>query len=605
MRALVVAIGVMGAAASAPAATPAATREIREYRVPMRDGLSLHTVVVGYKDGRPAPAMLVRTAFGAAGRAKMFASGRMPPPNESELELVFVYQDVRGKFGSQGTYRTNRLASGKLAPSETDDTTDAWDTVAWIAKTLPGAKDRVGLIGASLDGYYAAAALLNPHPSIRAAVLEQPLIDGWRGDDWFHNGAFRQVTFDFLSLQYAGPEFGAPFERKLDDDFKEFLAAGSAADFARSRKLDATPMWKDLVAHPAYDGHWKNLALDRRLAQRASTVPTLWVQALWDQEDAYGAVHGFLAARKRATAPQYLVAGPWTHRAPRFDGSELGPVALGEDTAETYRRDVLLPFLREHLLKAGKANLAPIRAYDVGTRSWRTIDAIRELQKHASPGYTGLYVGPSHTLTWAPPREHAAFDGFTSDPASPVPFATRPIELLGDVWESWITADQSAFASRADVLTYRSPLLDAPVTVAGFPAVELHASTSGTDADWIVKLIDAVPADPKVPGSHEYLLPIAMEIFRGRYRTGLDAPKALTAGAAHVFRFDLPLVNHTFARGHRLAVQIQSTWFPLYDRNPQRFVPNVLEAKAADYVAAEHRVFRQSNAASVIWLPRS
>jgi predicted acyl esterase len=630
--------------AAPPAPTAPADREIREYAVPMRDGTKLHTVVVAYRDGRAAPAVLVRTAFGAMGKAKLLLTRRLPPPNEADLPLVFVYQDVRGRFGSQGTFETTRAlgtaaaatpgnATPRASRVPTDDTTDAWDTVAWIARTLPRASERVALLGNSLDGFYAGAALLDPHPAVRAAVLEQPLVDGWRGDDWFHYGAFRLNTFDYVALMSAGPEFGAPADRKLDDDYPEFLSAGSAAEFARSRKIANAPMWKAIAAHPTYDAYWQSRSLDRALRKVASNVPTLWVHSLWDQEDAYGAPHAYLAAAEHALAPQYFVAGPWTHRTARLEASGVGPLEFGEDTAATYRRDVLVPFLAEHLLNGAPAKLPAVRVYDAGARAWRSMTSLPKPRRAPPPdslspsspnstgmpvpnsragnasfaataAFTPLYLGSNRALASSRPQETDASDAFTSDPKNPVPFAARPIEFLGDSWESWNSSDQSQFATRPDVLTYRSAPLDAALVVTGFPFLDLHATTTGSDADWIVKLIDVVPADPNVPGSREYALPIAMEIFRGRYREGLDAPRAIPSGTAQAYRFDLPLVSHTFARGHRIAVQIQSTWFPLYDRNPQSYVANIMEAKPADYAVAEHRVLRSADAASAIWLPK-
>ena len=592
--------------------TDAADYVKRTVMIPMRDGVKLFTVIVVPKGAKGAPILLTRTPYDAAGRAKRADSPRMISmlPQGDEVFVadgyIRVFQDIRGKYGSEGDYEVTRPVRGPLNKTGTDHTTDAWDTIDWLVKNVPESNGRVGMVGSSYEGFTVVMALLDPHPALKVAAPESPMIDGWMGDDWFHYGAFRQANIGWIGSQTGFKGEGKEPALGAYDDYDTFRRLGSAGDWAKRSGFDRLPAWKRLTDHPAYDAYWQGQALDTLLAAKPSTVPTLWEQGLWDQEDMYGAIHTWEALKAAGKSDNnYLVMGPWRHSQANYDGSSLGPLKFNGDTATEWRRDVLLPFFNRYL-KDGPA-FTPPRAmiYNTGENRWdRLPDWPLACEKGCPSPLKPLYLQADFGLSFARPLGSGA-DSYVSDPANPVPYLTRPIAFGdSDRWKSWLVADQRAVDGRPDVLTYQTAPLTKPLRISGAPYADIHASTTGTDADWVVKLIDVYPdevaSDPKMGG---YQLAVSLDIFRGRYRDSFEKPSPIPAGKVQRYRFRLPTTNHVFLPGHRVMVQIQSTLFPLYDRNPQTYVKNIFFAKPGDYRKATETIVRAGANASAVWLP--
>lgn len=585
--------------------------------IPMRDGVKLYTVIVIPKGAHDAPILLTRTPYNAAKRAsRMPNAERMVdalPQGDSvfaEDGYIRVFQDVRGKYGSEGDYVMTRPPRGPLNKTGIDHSTDAWDTIDWLVKHLPESNGRVGMLGSSYEGFTVVMALLDPHPALKVAAPESPMVDGWIGDDWFQNGAYRQINLGYLTGQTTVRGEGAKIERASGDDYTSFLRAGSVGDYARAAGLEQLPAWRKLTEHPAYDAYWQQQALDKLLAKLpAITVPTMWEQGLWDQEDMYGGNHAWTAweTKDADNSRNHLVIGPWRHSQANYDGSSLGDLKFDGDTALQWRRDVLKPFFDQYLKPgAPVAKTPPVWIYDAGSNRWDTYATWPQSCAQGCPHASApLYLHADGTLGGTPVAGGAQYAEYVSDPAKPVPFVPRPVDM-GDrtTWTTWLVKDQRFVDGRTDVLTYASAPLTAPLSLAGVPIAHLFASTSGSDSDWVVKLIDVYPDqypdDPKMAG---YQLPIALTIFRGRYREGFDKPQALQVDAPLAYTFDLPNVNHVLKPGHRLMVQIQSSLFPLYDRNPQTFVDNIFFAKPGDYRRATQRIWATPQQASFIELP--
>ena len=587
----------------------------QEVMIPMRDGVKLHTVIVIPKsimEGK-APIMLTRTPYNASGRA-----GRMKSPHITSIlgdgddafienGYIRVFQDVRGKYGSEGDYVMTRPVRGPLNNTPVDHTTDAYDTIDWLIKNVPQSNGKVGMVGSSYEGFTVLMALVEPHPALKAAVPMSPMVDGWRGDDWFHNGAFRNPNLAYIASQNAARGEGEKIVTGINDDYDAWLRAGSTSDFAHLYGLDQLNFTKKLFEHPAYDSYWQEQALDRILAKRPLSVPTMTVVGRWDQEDIYGAYATYAAVepQDKTNKLNSLVVGPWRHSGVNYEGSTLGALKFTGDTAREFRREVMLPFFNQYLKDGAPAfDTPPVWSYQTGVNRWRRLD-----QWPLVPAATPLYLKPGFGLAFEKAQgkadKTAAFDEYVSDPAKPVPFVPRPVHMTdASVWKPWLVTDQRSYSDRPDVLTYTTAPLTAPLQLAGQPMVDLYASTSGTDSDWVVKLIDVYPdevaAQPEMGG---YQLPIAMDIFRGRYYQGLDKPAAIPANKAERYRFALPNVDHVFLPGHRIMVQIQSSWFPLYDRNPQTFVPNIFYAKPGDYRKATQRIYHAPGLESAIELP--
>ena len=587
----------------------------REVMIPMRDGVKLFTVIVVPKGVRNAPILLTRTPYNASERAERTNSQHMiailPEGDEVFVEggYIRVFQDVRGKYKSEGDYLMTRPVRGPLNDTATDNVTDAWDTIDWLVKNTPESNGRVGMIGSSYEGFTVVMALLDPHPALKVAAPESPMVDGWMGDDWFHYGAFRQTNFDYASWQTTKKDEGEPVARDAYDDYEAFRRAGSAGAYARQHGLDQLPWVEKMMEHPAYDAFWQGQALDKLVARHPSRVPAMWIQGLWDQEDMWGAIHCYLALKARGQADHnYLVMGPWRHSQVNYDGYSLGPLKWAGDTALQFRRDVLKPFFDQYLkTDAPKADTPPVFIYNTGENHW---DRLKNWPLACEEGCTSrmkpLYLQADFGLGFDKPADSgAAADSYVSDPAKPIPYIARPVRFAdGERWKQWLVSDQRSVADRTDVLTYTTPVLTRPVRISGAPIADLFAATSGTDSDWVVKLIDVFPDEvPSQPELGGYQLAVSMDIFRGRYRESFEHPSPIPPGKPQRYRFVMPTTNHVFEPGHRIMVQIQSSWFPLYDRNPQTWVPNIFFAGPSDYVKATETVLRSPSQASAVWLP--
>lgn len=601
--------------------TPASAYDYvkRDVMISMRDGVKLHTVIVVPKGARGAPILLTRTPYNASDRAERNRSPHIVATLQLFDELfaadgyIRVYQDVRGKYGSEGEYVMTRPLRGPLNHSMVDHSTDAYDTIDWLVKNVPESNGRVGMVGSSYEGFTVVMALVNPHPALKAAVPESPMVDGWMGDDWFHYGAFRQVNLDYFSEQTSVKDRGEAVVRGGYDDYENFRRAGSAGDWAKAAGFDQLPWWRKIAEHPSYDEFWRAQALDKTMAAQPLTVPTIWLQGLWDQEDMWGAIHSYLAVEPKDSGndKNFLVMGPWFHSQINREGASLGPLRWNGDTTLEVRCDVIKPFFDQYLKDdAPKANTPPVLIYNTGENHWdRFTSWPLACESGCAAKPKPLYLTPGFGLSFTAPmagaQSAAAFDEYVSDPAKPVPYVPRPVRFGdSDAWRRWLVSDQRATADRTDVLTYVTQPLTDPVRISGAPAVHLIASTSGTDTDWVVKLIDVYPDEvPSQPELGGYQLAIAMDIFRGRYRESFERPQPITPGKPLPYTFALPTANHIFKAGHRIMVQVQSTWFPLYDRNPQTFVPNIFFAKPADYVKATERLYHAAGETSYIDLP--
>jgi len=598
--------------------------ERRDVMIPMRDGVKLHTVILVPKGAHRAPILLTRTPYDATATTSYAQSAHLAPElngYDNALQVIIpggyirVVQDIRGKYGSEGDYVMNRPLVGPLNSTKVDESTDTYDTIDWLIRHIPETNGNVGELGISYDGFEPLMGLVHPHPALKVSVPMNPMVDGWMGDDWFHNGAFREQNMPYILEQEATRDNSAKWWTDHFDDYDVYMQSGSAGALGKLHGLDQVGFWTKILAHPSYDSWWQQQAMDKILAAQPVSVPVMLVHSLWDQEDIYGAIAVYKAIKPKDTSNDkvFLVIGPWHHGQEIENGSSLGAIDFQANSSDYFQRNILGPFLA-HYLKDGAPpmDVSAVNAYETGTNRWERLRAwpsgcdaactIRPTPLYLGAGLTASFDAPTAT---AP---DAAFDSYISDPAKPVPFRARPIQPVGYVppltWVQWLVDDQREVGGRTDVLSYETGVLTEPIKISGQPVANLVASTTGTDADWVVKLIDVYPDevgdDPAMGG---YELPVSMDIFRGRYRESLSAPKAIAPNEPLLYKFELPTANHVFLPGHRIMVQIQSSWFPLYDRNPQTFVPNIFWAKPGDYKKAEQRVFHEAGHASFVELP--
>ena len=617
-------------ASSLPSETPQKLERVtssfdyikRDVMISMRDGVKLHTVIVIPKGAKNAPILLTRTPYSATGQTSHASSAHLSKildGYDNALEVILeggyirVVQDVRGKYDSEGDYVMTRPLHGPLNPTAVDHATDTYDTIDWLVKNIPESNGKVGILGISYDGFLPLMALVNPHPALKVSVPMNPMVDGWMGDDWFHNGAFRQQNMPYIYEQEATRDNKEHWWTDHFDDYDLYMDAGSAGELGRRHGLEQVGFWRKLLEHPSYDSWWQQQAMDKILAAQPLKVPMMLVDSLWDQEDIYGAPAVYKALKPKDTGNDkvFLVMGPWHHGQEIEDGSSLGAIRFNSDTGLYFREKILKPFL-DRYLKDGTtmADVGTVTAFETGTNIWRRLPGWPAgceagCAVHAKP----LYFQSGLKLSFdAPKSGDVSFDEYVSDPGKPVPYRARPSQPVGYngrlTWPQWLVDDQREASGRPDVLTFMSDVLKEPVKISGQPAVHLIASTSGTDSDWVVKLIDVYPDE--MPAQEEmggYQLAVSMDIFRGRYRESLETPKAIASDKPLLYQWALPPVNHVFLPGHRVMVQVQSSWFPLYDRNPQTFVPNIFWAKPGDYKKATQHVFHSPEQASFIELP--
>jgi putative CocE/NonD family hydrolase len=605
----------------------------RDVMIPMRDGVRLHTVILVPKGALinkgHAPILLTRTPYNATALTTHSASSHLGPSLQGydnatdvivEGGYIRVVQDIRGKYGSEGDYVMNRPLHGPQNPTPVDHATDTYDTIDWLVKNIPESNGKVGILGISYDGFLPLMALVNPHPALKVSVPMNPMVDGWMGDDWFHNGAFRQQNMPYIYDQVATRANDELWWTSHFDDYDMYMQAGSAGELGRRRGLEQIGFWRKLLEHPSYDAFWRDQAVDKILATLPLKVPVMLVHSLWDQEDIYGDIAVYKAIEPKDTNNDkvFLVMGPWHHGQEIREGSSLGAIKFNSDTAIYFRQHILRPFLDQYLKDdAPKADIAPVTAFETGTNHWLRLNSWPSgCDRGCTVKATPLYLNEGLKLSYNPPprgiqpgeedpRAPSGYDEYISDPAKPVPFRARPIKPAGGpFWALWLVDDQREQSGRPDVVSFVSDTLTAPTKISGQPIANLIASTSGTDSDWVVKLIDVYPDEvADQPNMGGYQLAVSMDIFRGRYRESLETPKPIAANEPLLYRFALPTANHVFLPGHRIMVQIQSSWFPLYDRNPQTFVPNIFWAKPGDYRKATQRIYHAVGQASFVELP--
>lgn len=596
--------------------------ETREVMIPMRDGARLHTVFMLPKHTGRTAVILSRTAYGARSLLAHMPTGRMdgalygydnPHSVISKYGYIRVQQDVRGRHGSDGSFS---LARGVPRPGAggVDDATDTWDTIDWIVKNLPECNGRVGTLGISYSGYEALLALVNPHPALKVSVPMNALADAWIGDDWFHNGAFRALMLKHAYMPAASHDDRHKWYTNYYDDYDLFLHYRSAGRLGQAYGLEQLEFYRELVAHQSYDSFWADQALDRLLAKTGITVPTMLVHGLFDQEDGYGTLAVYRALRHAGVSPAQvkLVIGPWYHGQQISRGDRIGLLRFGSDTGVYFQRHILEPYLAQYLLDgAPPADIANVSAFKTGLCEWSFADDWNDIDTPADSGRNDwtLHLHGGGRLTTVASADGPDRDEYRSDPARPVPFVLRPVRGIdrgGDSqaqWQEWLVSDQRHASGRPDVLCYATDVLDHSVSTSGRPIVNLAAATSGTDSDWVVKLVDVFP--PLVPEELDlsaYQLPVAMEIFRARYWSGFSTPKPVAAGKPIMYRFALPTVNHVFLTGHRIMVQIQSSWFPLYNMNPQKFVSNMMFCEDNDFQIAVQQICHDARLDSCIVL---
>jgi hypothetical protein len=573
--------------------------------IPVRDGVRLYTVVFTPKDQRELlPFLLQRTPYGVGG---MYPPDKRTYVRDLAAErYIFVCQDIRGRYRSEGKFEMQRFSRDRRNNKSIDESTDTYDTIEWLLKNIPNNNGRAGILGVSYDGWLTVMATLEPHPALKAVAEQATPSDMYLGDDFHHNGAFR-LSYGF---EYAFSEEASKVDTLYPfgtyDTYEWYMKLGPLANVNDRFFHSKIPTWNDFVNHPNYDEFWKKQSLPYRLD--APTVPTLHVAGWWDQEDFYGPMKAYEVLEKKDTKHlNYLVVGPWNHGGwGRGEGSKLGNVSFDTATSRTYRELIQAPWFAYWLKDKGNGDFPEARTFRTGSNEWKSYEAWPPKKdivlKH-------LYFRENARLSFDSPEtdELTACDSYVSDPAHPIPYRTRPIEETygpGSRWYTWLTEDQRFVHMRPDVLSWETDVLNDNVTVTGDLIAHLFASTTGTDSDWIVKLIDVYPEDyPKDRAMGGYQLMIANEVMRGRFRKSFEKPEPITPKEVIEYVIDIHGNDHTFLRGHRIMVQVQSTWFPIIDRNPQKFVENIFFAKDTDFQAATQNVYRSRKFPSSIALP--
>jgi len=583
--------------------SPAPSFAKTEVQIAMRDGVRLHTVIFTPKGASgDLPILMSRTPYGVAGMDEAFKS-----PSLKYLVrdgYIFVFQDIRGRFTSEGKFVMLRPMRDKSKPKAIDESTDAYDTIDWLIKHVPHNNGRVGMLGTSYPGWLTVIATLDPHPALKAVSPRASPADMFIGDDFHHNGAFRlSYGFEYATMMETTKEFSA-FKFDQPDTYDWYLKLGSLAH-VNERLQGKIPSWNDFATHPNYDAFWRRQAVAPYLDR--VKVPTLNVAGWWDQEDFFGPIKIYETLERHDTQHMnYLVVGPWNHGGWNADsGEHLGPIHFGAPTSADFRRGIEAPWFAYWLKNKGTLKLAEATTFEAGSNTWKSRDSWPPRSTVTS---RRLYVHADSQLAFAPPTaaSGSASDSYVSDPANPVPYRARPILPTygdGSTWSTWLVDDQRFLHGRPDVLSWKTAPLTNDVVIAGAISAHLFASTTGSDGDWIVKLIDVYPDQSPDTALNGYELMVANDVLRGRFRHGFAHPQPVAPNQVEEYVVDLHTQDYRFLKGHRIMVQVQSTWFPLIDRNPQMFVPSIFNAKDSDFKAATVSIFHSPKFATYVLLP--
>ncbi len=560
-----------------------------EVMMPMRDGVRLHAIIlrpIGSETGDPLPFLMQRTPYGTDGASSDTVNSSKPELAASGY--IFVYADIRGRYESEGQFIMNRAIVAHTTKNDVDETTDTRDTIDWLLKNVPNNNGRVGVLGVSYPGFLAMSAGIDAHPAVKAISPQAPMTDVWLGDDFFHNGAFRE-TYGFDYVQQLEAQKTDQRVESQEDTYDFFLRNVNFAGAARAAKMQNLPTAKIFLTQPAYTQFWQNMAVENHLTK--VDVPTLEVGGWWDQEDMWGTQAEYAALKQHDVNHEvFLVLGPWNHGGWGSTTRHLGPLDFGEATGDQYRKTIEAPFFEEYLKGRAGFDLEDTASFRTGVNQWEHYG-----KWPPTKGFRAekLYLIDKQGLSFIAPSAGGIAASYVADPANPIPYRNRPIQATygkDSKWRTWLVEDQRFVSGRKDLVNFYTPVLDKDVTVTGDVMADIFAATTGTDADWVVKLIDVYPDDARSPMGG-YQLMIADEIFRGRYVKSFEKPEALQPGQVTEFKWSLHGADHTFLKGHRIMVEVQSSWFPLYDRNPQTFVPNIMTAPASAYKAEAQTIY--------------
>jgi hypothetical protein len=557
--------------------------------IPMRDGVKLHAVILrpvgSEKSGEPLPFLMQRTPYGTDENTS--GSVNSSKPELAASGYIFVYADIRGRYESEGKFVMNHPIVAHVMKKDVDETTDTRDTIDWLLKNIPNNNGRVGVLGVSYPGFLAMMAGIDAHPAVKAISPQAPMTNIWIGDDFFHNGAFRE-TYGFDYVQQLEKQKTDKRVNSKEDTYDFFLQHVNFAGAAKSADMSGLPTAKIFLTQPGYTKFWQAMAVEPHLTK--VEVPTLEVGGWWDQEDMWGTQAEYAALKPHDTKHEvFLVLGPWNHGGWSWSTRHFGPLDFGASTGDQYRKTVEAPFFERYLKDRAGFDLQDTDSFRTGVNQWERYDAWPpKAGFHAAK----LYLTKGQGLSFEAPTGGGVAAVYVADPANPIPYRHRPIQSTygqGSKWRTWLVEDQRFVSGRKDLANFSTPVLDKDVTVTGDVMADLFAATTGSDADWVVKLIDVYPDDAgKMSG---YQLMIADEIFRDRYLKSFEQPEALVPGKVTEFKWSLHGVDHTFLKGHKIMVEVQSSWFPLYDRNPQTFVPNIMTAPKEAYKAATEMIY--------------
>jgi uncharacterized protein len=587
----------------AESGTDTLTYSRQEVLIPMRDGVKLNTVIYTPKDVKePLPFIFFRTPYGVSTEP---SPNKTPYISDMASEgYIFVYQDIRGRYKSEGTFEMLRLMRDKKDPNSIDESTDTYDAIAWLLKNVPDNNGKVGMLGISYDGWTTMMGTIDPHPALKAASEQATVSDMYIGDDFHHNGAFR-LSYSFegaYSEEFSKEDTLFAFDKY--DTYEWYLKLGPLSNVNEKYFHGKISSWNDFVKHPNYDDFWQKQSMTYRLG--SPTVPILHVAGWWDQEDFYGPQKAYeVLERNDKNNQNFIVIGPWNHGGwARGTGESLGNIKFGSPTSEKFRKEIQSSFFDYYLKGNGTGNFPEAITFQTGSNIWKEYKSWPPLNLTKNEN---LYLNSVGKLSFTSPKESQGFDEYLSDPSHPVPYRQRPVEETygpGSRWKPWLVEDQRFVQNRPDVLSWETNTLTEDIEVTGNLIADIFASTSGTDADWIVKLIDVYPeVYPEQTNMGGYQLMIANDVFRGRFRNSYTNPEPINPDEVNEYWIDLHAINHVFKTGHKIMVQIQSSWFPIIDRNPQKYVPNIFEARESDFIVTQQKIYRSVKYPTHIKLP--